>query len=218
MDNFIIALLVTLLPSCLKILILRWMGHEIGENVQIGMSVLNIRKIILKDGVRIQHFNYFKNLSKLTMMENSSIRGWSNWFTASKLNYVEDNKGFGCLTIGEGSSILRGHYFDIQESITIGKKTMIAGAKTVFYTHSVTPEMDFINKPIEIGDACYIASHCMLLPGATIGSCTFVGAGSVVTKNYQDKHYVLLAGNPAIVKKIYAEESYLFKNRRISLN
>lgn len=211
MNNFLIALLVALLPSKLKILVLKIMGHEIGKNVYIGLSILNIKKITLKDNVKIQSFNYFKNLSYLTMMEKSAISGWGNWFTASKLNYQE-NEGFGCLTIGEGSSITGRHYFDVPGQIIIGKATLIGGYNSTFYTHTITADIDVtnINKPIVIGDRCYIGSHCMFLPGTAIGSFTFVGAGSVVTKNFMDKNYILLAGNPAMVKKVYPKESKFF--------
>lgn len=70
MDRFIVAVLVALLPSKLKVLVLRLMGHEIVKNVHIGMSILNIKKIIFKDGVKIRNFNYLKNLSELKMKEN----------------------------------------------------------------------------------------------------------------------------------------------------
>ncbi|MBW4616326.1 MAG: acyltransferase [Desmonostoc vinosum HA7617-LM4] len=211
MNNFFVAVLVALLPSWIKILVLRMMGHEIGKDVYIGMSILNIRKITLKDGARIQNLNYFKNLSHLTMMERSAISGWGNWFTASQANY-QDNEDFGCLTIGERASITGRHYFDVQGRIVIGKGTLIGGFNSTFYTHTITADIDTtnINKPIIIGERCYVGSHCIFLPGTAIGSFTFVGAGSVVTKNFLDKDYVLLAGNPAMVKKVYPKESKFF--------
>ncbi|RCJ25526.1 hypothetical protein A6770_27725 [Nostoc minutum NIES-26] len=211
MDRFIVAVLVALLPSKLKILVLRMMGHEIGKNVHIGMSVLNIKKITLKDGVRINNFNYLKNLSHLNMMERSAIEGWLNWLTASNThNYGQE--GFGCLEIGEGTRILSRHYIDIQERVTIGKYSLIAGSNSVFYTHTLIadPNSRGINKPIFIGDRCYVGSHCIILPGSAIGSFTLVGAGSVITKNFSDKNYVLVAGNPATVKKSYSEKSKFF--------
>jgi acetyltransferase-like isoleucine patch superfamily enzyme len=189
------------------------MGHEIGQNVYIGFAILNIKKITLKDGVIIKHFNYFKNLSHLKMLEKSGIYGWGNWLTASKLNNL-GNEEFGCLTIGEASIISSRHYLDLPGGITIGKSSMIAGANTTFYTHTlvVDPVVDNINKTIVIGDHCYVGSHCIILPGAAIGSYTFVGAGSVVTKNFLDQNYVLVAGNPANVKKSYPKDAKYFSD------
>lgn len=211
MNRFIVAVLVALLPSKLKVLVLRLMGHEIGKNVHIGMSILNIKKIILKDGVKIRNFNYLKNLSELKMMEKSAIDGWLNWFTASN-THNHGQEGFGCLELGEGTRILSRHYMDIQERVTIGKHCLIAGSNSVFYTHTLIadPNSRGINKPITIGDRCYIGSHCILLPGSAIGSFTLVGAGSVITKNFSHKNYVLIAGNPASVKKHYSEKSRFF--------
>ncbi len=213
MNNFIVAFLVALLPSKLKILVLKMMGHEIGKNVYIGMSILNVEKITLKDGVKIKSFNYLKSLYHLTMMEKSAIDGWLNWFTASKKhNYGQE--GFGCITIGERSRILSRHYLDLQEQIMIGKNCLIAGSNSTFYTHTVVadPFHRQTNKPIIIGDYCYIASHCIVLPGAAVGSFTLVGAGSVITKNFLDKNYVLIAGNPASVKKSYPKDAKFFTN------
>ncbi|WGV27608.1 acyltransferase [Halotia branconii] len=208
-----VAVLVALLPSKLKILVLKMMGHEIGKNVYIGMSILNIKKITLKDDVRIKNFNYLKNLSHLTMMEKSAIDGSFNWFTASK-THDYGQEGFGCITIGERTRILSRHYLDLQEQIIIGKKCLIAGSSSSFYTHTIIADPDYreTNKPIIIGDYCYIASHCILLPGAGIGSFTLVGAGSVITKNFLDKNYVLVAGNPANVKKSYPKDAKFFTN------
>ncbi|MEA5506351.1 acyltransferase [Halotia wernerae UHCC 0503] len=213
MNNFVVAVLVGLLPSKLKTLVLKMMGHEIGKNVYIGMSILNVEKITLKDGVKIKSFNYLKSLTHLTMMEKSAIDGWLNWFTASK-KHDYGQEGFGCITIGERTRILSRHYLDLQEQIRIGKNCLIAGSNSAFYTHTVVadPAHRQTNKPIIIGDYCYIASHCIVLPGAGVGSFALVGAGSVITKNFLDKNYVLIAGNPASVKKSYPKDAKFFTN------
>lgn len=204
-------LMLALLPSRLKILILRMRGHQIGKNVRIGFCYLDIRMLCLEDNVSINNFNYFKNLRCLEMKERARIGGWGNWFTASN-NNNDGDEGFGCLTIGLGSNITSRHYFDIQGRLTIGSQTLVAGFGSVFYTHTVTPDFDNVNKPIHLGDNCYIGSHCLFLPGATVGSSTFVAAGSVVVKNHEVDTRVLLAGNPAVVKKRYDSEASFFQN------
>lgn len=44
----------------------------------------------------------------------------------------------------------------------------------------------------------------IILPGVKIGKGCTIGAGSVVTKDIPD--YCLAAGNPAVVKKVYAKK------------
>ena len=54
-------------------------------------------------------------------------------------------------------------------------------------------------EPVIIGDGSWIGYGVIILPGVKIGKGCIVGAGSVVTKSCGD--YVLIAGNPAVVKK-----------------
>lgn len=54
-----------------------------------------------------------------------------------------------------------------------------------------------INKPITIGENCWIGAGAIILGGVTIGEGTTVGAGSVVTRDIPTG--VLAAGNPCRV-------------------
>jgi maltose O-acetyltransferase len=51
------------------------------------------------------------------------------------------------------------------------------------------------DKPISIGNDCWIGGSAIILPGVTIGGRSIVGAGSVVTKDVSTDSVV--AGNPA---------------------
>jgi acetyltransferase-like isoleucine patch superfamily enzyme len=196
-------LIFALLPSPVKVFILRRLGHTIGKNVRIGIVYLDVCKLVLEDGVRIASFNYLKNLRELTMREGARIGGWGNWFTATRFN-DEGNPGFGRLIIGRGSDITSRHFFDVQETIEIGDQTLVAGFHSAFFTHTYTPELRNLNRRIKLGDHCYIGSHSIFTPGSGVASCTFVGAGSVVVKDFSPQQpAVLLAGNPAMVRKHY---------------
>lgn len=53
--------------------------------------------------------------------------------------------------------------------------------------------------PVIIKDNVWVGANATILPGVTIGSMSVVAAGSVVTKDVPSG--VLVAGNPAVVKK-----------------
>lgn len=53
-----------------------------------------------------------------------------------------------------------------------------------------------------IGDKCWIGMNSVILPGVVLGDNTIVGAGSVVTKSFENGHCVV-AGNPAkLIKRL----------------
>jgi acetyltransferase-like isoleucine patch superfamily enzyme len=51
------------------------------------------------------------------------------------------------------------------------------------------------DKPVQIGDDCWLGSNTVILPGVSLGRGTVVGANAVVTKTFPD--YSILAGVPA---------------------
>jgi acetyltransferase-like isoleucine patch superfamily enzyme len=203
----------SLLPSSWKIAILRKQGHIIGDNVSIGCCYLDIAKIILGNNTYVGNFNYFKNLKVLKMEDNSYI-GPLNWFSASRFNNMA-NVGFGVFRIMRNAGITGRHFFDLAESITIGEETLVAGFRSIFWTHTMSVEGGNINAPIFIGDKCYIGAEVQFVPGSSVGNCTFVGAGAVVTKDYSHITHVLLAGNPAKVRKSYSSNDKWFQMHHI---
>lgn len=56
-----------------------------------------------------------------------------------------------------------------------------------------------IGLPISIGNGVWIGIGAIVLPGVSIGNGCIIAAGSVVKSSFPDN--VLIAGNPAIVKK-----------------
>jgi maltose O-acetyltransferase len=52
-------------------------------------------------------------------------------------------------------------------------------------------------KPVDIGADVWVGGAALILPGVSIGSCSVIGAGSVVTRDIPDG--VFAAGNPCRV-------------------
>jgi UDP-2-acetamido-3-amino-2,3-dideoxy-glucuronate N-acetyltransferase len=121
---------------------------------------------------------------------------------------------FGC-KIGKNSKIDAFVY--IEEGVTIGDSCKIR--PFVFIPSGVTiednvfigPNVTFTNDkhpraqgnwtltPIIVKKGASIGANSVILPGITIGEEALVGAGSVVTKNVQNK--TIVAGNPARILK-----------------
>lgn len=53
--------------------------------------------------------------------------------------------------------------------------------------------------PVVIGANVWVGANATILPGVTIGDMSVVAAGSIVTKDVPSG--VLVAGNPAVIKK-----------------
>ncbi len=158
-----------------------------------------------------QHFDYYKKYSKgwtyarYCYISNKKMdKNLDAKIPVSPLNHVlyfrnlhfdiSDYKNLqGC-----------GKYFQCVGHIFIGKGSFIANNVAL-----ITANHDFADltkhqepKDIIIGKGCWIGINSTILPGVRLGDHTIVGAGSVVTKSFDDGH-VVVAGNPAkIIRKL----------------
>jgi len=86
--------------------------------------------------------------------------------------------------------------------VTIGSNVLFGPAVQIYTaSHPMSAaerraSLEFA-RPITIGDDCWIGGGALILPGATIGARTVVGAGSVVTRDLPPDTFA--AGNPARV-------------------
>lgn len=111
--------------------------------------------------------------------------------------FLGSNEG---LTVGKGSFINYGCFFDLGAPTTIGEGVSI-GYQVMFVTcshHSGASSrragMSYA-EPISIGDGSWIGARAIILPGVRIGGGVIVGAGSVVTSDCEPN--ALYAGSPA---------------------
>lgn len=192
-------ILMAILPSWLKIALLRAAGAKIGKHCRIGLVLIGARTIEIGDNVEIASFNLLHRLNRLEMGSGSRMNGF-NWITGA---------GKGSFVLGRNSAITRLHFFEASGSIFIDENTIIAGRNSHFFTHGISStNLDDV-RPIRIGPWCYIGSSSCFVPGSQVARGTFVGMGSVVTKPHGDE-YVLLAGAPATVLKRLAPTDLYF--------
>lgn len=134
------------------------------------------------------------------------LRGF--WFrrinTGGRNINIDKNVTFGYnISIGNNSGIGKNSY--VQNNVIIGDD-VLCGPEVLIYTsnHRYDFMKKFINsgvenKDVQIGNNVWIGTRVIILPGCHIGNNCIIGAGAVVTKSFPDN--VLIAGNPAVVKK-----------------
>lgn len=93
-------------------------------------------------------------------------------------------------------------YIDGRNGILIGDNTWIGpGVSIISMNHNLNNYKKYNKeKPIAIGNNCWLATNCIILPGITLGNHVIVAAGSVVTKSFIEDN-ILLAGIPAKIVK-----------------
>jgi acetyltransferase-like isoleucine patch superfamily enzyme len=143
-------------------------------------------------------------------------------FCASKLSYFGDGA-----EIRPGSYLINCSSISIGKRVVIRPSTMLFGDKRInnsivleddvmlgsgvhiyVSNHTFTdPSISIIDQghddvqPVLVKKGAWIGANAIILPGVIIGSNSVVGAGSVVTKNVEDR--VVVVGNPAkFVKSI----------------
>ena len=95
-----------------------------------------------------------------------------------------------------------GCYFQaINAKLIIGRGTKIApNCGLITTNHDLQNlEKSAEGKAVIIGEKCWIGMNSIILPGVKLANHIIVGAGSVVTKSFNEEN-IIIAGNPA--KKI----------------
>ena len=115
-----------------------------------------------------------------------------------------------CIDIGSKCKLNDQVYLNARSGIKLGDDVTISyGAKIVSTGYDLEEWIEtgekthFVDKPISIGNHCWIGAGAIILPGVTIsGEYVVVAAGAVVTKDILENK-VVVAGNPAkIIKRL----------------
>jgi len=155
---------------------------------------------------------YFCSDTKIFGKASKKIRGF--WFkkinSGGKNINIDYNVTFGYnIQIGDNSGIGKNSY--IQNNVRFGND-VICGPEVLIYTvnHRVKDNVKFKDSGIEskevvVGNNVWIGTRVIILPGVHIGNNVIIGAGSVVAKDFPDN--VMIAGNPAVIKKYIRGEN-----------
>lgn len=205
----IFLLLTVFFPQPLKLFFYRkFFGWKIGKLVSIGFSYIDSQQVKIGDNTRIGHFNVIRNIKQLEIGEKCYIANFNEFFGNVRQDTLWKRK----LLIGNNVLIMSHHFIDVVGSITINNNTTVGGRDSHFWTHSLINEKQILNlqaTDIEIGENSYIGARATLI-GCKIPKNSIVGAGSVVNKSFsEDSNYsLLIAGNPATIKKRYEIDSF----------
>ena len=93
-------------------------------------------------------------------------------------------------------------YVQSLNGIVLGHNVLIApGVKLISANHSSAIHRRAVEcAPITIGNDVWIGANAVILPGVSIANCCIIGAGSVVTRSFNEPGSVIV-GNPARVLK-----------------
>lgn len=121
-----------------------------------------------------------------------------NWYHKGSKGLKIGNECF----IGDETMIDLYDEVILEDQVTLAQRVTVLSHLNVGYSnHPLQKYFPKISKPVIFKSGCVVGASSTILPGITIGRESFVGAGSVVTKDVPDK--TLVAGVPArLIRKI----------------
>ena len=115
--------------------------------------------------------------------------------------------------LGENSEVNKGVFLLAKDTISIGRNSTLAYQVTILTSanphgphnmlSAIYPAM---TAPVMIQNDVWIGARAVILPGVTIGQCSVVAAGAVVTKDVPP--FTLVAGVPAKPVKVFNEKDF----------
>lgn len=190
---------------------------EIHRTARIGLSWIRPKSLLMGPGSSIDHFNVIKGLSNVVLGECAMI-GRLNWISAFPLDdvthFAGDVSRDPSLRVGSHSAITHRHIIDCTSLISVGEFSTIAGYRSQFLTHSIDiSSSEQRSYPIEIGNFTFVGTNVVLLGGARLPARSVLGAGSVLSKCYEDE-CMLYGGVPARpIKELDSASAYFHRVR-----
>lgn len=101
----------------------------------------------------------------------------------------------------------------IEDFVTIISRTFIIGHNFIpLHLTEILEKDSSHRKGVCLKKGCYIGAQCVIMPGVTIGECSVIGAGSVVTEKIPP--YSIAMGSPAKVTNTFSKEQVVAKALR----
>lgn len=125
-----------------------------------------------------------KSLNRLTWLRLSIIRSRNLWLRIAKGVDIHPS-----VNLSLSSRLLPGE----RGSIVIGHDTLVAFKTLIYSRDPLTGE----DRPVRIGERCFIGGGSVILPGVTVHNESIVGAGAVVFDDVPAR--CIVGGNPARV-------------------
>lgn len=177
------------------------------------MKIKNlIKKITIRFPILGEYLRY-----RRTLLNKVPFSSWLKFKIGINRNVywpVHKNSevvGAESIYIGKNATlgIRPGCYINGNGGIYIGDFARVASNVGIISSnHDVYDHTKHIDKPIIIGEQCWIGQGALVLAGVELGPRTVVAGGSVVTKSFPNG-YCIIGGNPAkLIKNLDPE---LFK-------
>ena len=216
----LLCVLIVFMPNRLKIFIYNnFLNATISPTAKIGFSYINAKRIIIGSHAKIGHLNIIKNIEELQLGDNGII---GNAIKASAIKLSNHDKfihapdRLPALRIGNHSAIVSRHYFDCNDTITIGNFVTIAGHGSSFFTHGINVKNNTQETgKIVIGNYTMVGTQCVFLKGSKLPNKSVLAANSTMHKPFVEE-YGLYSGVPAIrVKDIPKDSQYFNRSKGV---
>lgn len=158
--------------------------------------------------IKINKFTKYLNSRILVRANCSNVCiGKSEFLNNLQINIGCGNSQF--LEIGDYTNCWGLNIFlnEGKAGCIIGKNCLFSSPVNIWPSdgHVITEKgtqniINSIKSPVIIGDNCWIGTYCILTKNAVLSNNTVCGAGSVITKKFEQEH-ILIAGNPAKIIK-----------------
>ena len=156
-----------------------------------------VKRFELAPGVRIGHGNVFRGLTLVRLGRGATIRRF-NWITGDSGRLHENPEQHMQLQMGAHSHILSRHFLDCGGGVIMDDDVWITGIHTTIFSHGVDPVNGGIMlEPVRIERGAMVAMRSTILPGTTVGTGSFIAAGSVTWSKQVLAEGCLYGGSPA---------------------